>query len=758
MCDRPKIHVFLGAPPPSSTPASVSEAGAESDQHPPADWRHLELTWREGRLRPATDEAGNRLVEERVSHEDVEADQSKPSLQSQDDEPNADQDVSSSKADWTTKASRGQEERALVANTDQEDLRSDDHRPAEIGDEETNPEQEVQCSSSVLEYLDSCFPAAQSEPQKPEPEPPHQSSPADPPLSAQTHYLATWTLSQALILRGRCGVQSATSPEKSPPPRTPPKHTKSPPSVSSSTPELFSPVIPSPEASAELFSQPCLTPRVQEGGVVIEATTDGVLCSQEAEQQTTQDSPSKSPDLKKARISENLEASAVSTDSTATTAATTTAAGLQGPTTLLIRCDKRGVRYSVLVAVVHPCHLKEVKVRSGPAAGTSVPLASIVVMDQSGVEMKVVLWRRAAFWALTVSPGDILLITGLQVNEDRWRGETVLQSTFSSKLLNLGQITASASPPAPQHVNARTLSSLCGFLRERRPLLVSSNLRPPQDLNRLPYATLTSLRVNTLVHALLRVTHTHISTATVWDFHILLVRESLNSDLPELHSTPWSSVRPLDPATRRVQDFLQPRTVRVGRSSLELDLDTLLSQKYSGDVELRVKITAFHFKDSPPSQNAPQPVLDSATPLDDILAALNGDITYTGCGRCSAELDTDTNGIYSPCYPCLPHTAVRRYYRPGVLRVSGRANRQVCVQVPPVPLQKILEAPPDKLHKSSAPGSEVKHIQVAAERIQTLLSLPRKTFIITVQSNFLCDENSVPISQDFTLLDLQFPS
>lgn len=43
-----------------------------------------------------------------------------------------------------------------------------------------------------------------------------------------------------------------------------------------------------------------------------------------------------------------------------------------------------------------------------------MPLASIVVTDQSGVEMKVVLWRRAAFWALTVSPGDVLLITGTQ--------------------------------------------------------------------------------------------------------------------------------------------------------------------------------------------------------------------------------------------------------------------------------------------------------------------------------------------------------
>ncbi len=248
-------------------------------------------------------------------------------------------------------------------NADKEDLRSDDRRPAErflIRDEESNPGEEDQCSASVHEYLDSCFPAAQTEPEKPEPEPPHcskhQSSSAGPPLSAETQYLTTWTLSQALLLRGRYGIQSATSPEK-----TPPKHTQTPPSVSSSTPELFSPVTPSPGASAELFSQPCPTPRAEEGGVIVEATTDGVLCSQEAEQQestTTQHPPSKSPDLKKARISENLrtEASVAPSDSTAATA------GLQGPTTLLIRCDKRGVRYSVLVAVVHPCHLKEVKV------------------------------------------------------------------------------------------------------------------------------------------------------------------------------------------------------------------------------------------------------------------------------------------------------------------------------------------------------------------------------------------------------------
>ena len=55
--------------------------------------------------------------------------------------------------------------------------------------------------------------------------------------------------------------------------------------------------------------------------------------------------------------------------------------------------------------------------------------------------------------------------------------------------------------------------------------------------------------------------------------------------------------------------------------------------------------------------------MNEDTPLLKILEAVSGDVTFTGCGRCGAELDTDDNGIYRPCYPCLPQTSVRRYYR-----------------------------------------------------------------------------------------------
>lgn len=90
-----------------------------------------------------------------------------------------------------------------------------------------------------------------------------------------------------------------------------------------------------------------------------------------------------------------------------------------------------------------------------------------------------------------------------------------------------------------------------------------------------------------------------------------------------------------------------------------------------GDVELRVKITAFQFQSSP-SQEA-SVMIDVNTSLERILDIVSGDITFTGCGKCTAELDTDENGIYRPCYPCLPQTGVRRYYR-FVLSLSPTHN------------------------------------------------------------------------------------
>ncbi|KAM8852650.1 shieldin complex subunit 2 [Synchiropus picturatus] len=509
--------------------------------------------------------------------------------------------------------------------------------------------------------------------------------------------------------------------------------------------------VPTERLSVWTLSQSLL---LQEEGVALQVTSHGLFCSQEPQP------PALPPGT--------------------------------GPTTPLSRCQEPSIRYTVLVAVLHPCHLKEVKAKSGPSAGTLIPLASLLVTDQSAVEMTVVLWRRAAFWVVAVGPGDVVMISGLQVSQDRWRGERILQSTFSSKLLRLGQVTLTSCPPAPPQVPPHALEALCGFLRQQRPLLVSLPPRRPQDLSRLPYASLSALRPNTLVHARLRVTRCCTCTEwkpeaesrsrsalqqlavvmveqsggqdgrlllwggatswlqsfrtnkdTVWDIRFLLVREGSTSGCAELHSTPWSSARALDPSDPRGR-----RCLPSSGPSPEMDLRTLLSQKFTGEAMLQVQVGWFQFR-----QSSPQPVLTASSGLAGIVAALRGDVTYTGCAGCRSELDTDANGIFRACYPCLPRTSVGTFYRAALMGLGGPEQSQLCVQVPPVALQKILVAAPQKVRRES--GSDEESIRMAAEKIWNLLELPKKTFVVTLRSIFMCDENDVAIAQEFTLLDMQ---
>ncbi|XP_061693524.1 shieldin complex subunit 2 isoform X2 [Syngnathoides biaculeatus] len=567
-CERPTVHVFLGAP-----RARPDDDGG-SRRGPAPRRRRLELTWREGRLVPANGEEEESIQEAKRSRQDSFASRSHPS--------------------------------------------------AESPQRSQHP-----------------YPADQAEAQ----------------LSLRSRDLSARTPTRAVILRGVGSVGRA--------------------------PELFSATTSSDELSGGWRQSSGRSPvagRAERGGVVPEAASDGILRSQEAERRAS------GPCSKRT----GLRQGGPRDDRCGSSA------------TLLGHCADATTLYRVLVAVVHPCHLKEIKVKRGPSAGSSVPLASLVVTDQSGVDVTVALWRRAAFWAAAVDVGDVVFITGLQLSKDGWSGEKILKSTFSSKLLNLGHVGAPICPPGGRHGAA--VSALSAFLGRRRPPLLSAPRRRPRDLKRVPYAPLWPCRVNTLIHALVRVKHAYVGKEwqeeaesrrrcalerhavasvegaggqrgalllrgsalewlarfrthrdAVWDIRFLLVREGSNADFPELHTTPWSAARRADGADRRLGGFLRP-----GESAVEMDVDTLLSQQYSGEASLRVEVLAFGFQ---PSHDAPRASLDRASPPAAILAALSEDVTYSGCGRCSAELDADANGIYAPCYPCLPAGGVRRYYR-----------------------------------------------------------------------------------------------
>ncbi|MBN3295838.1 SHLD2 protein, partial [Amia calva] len=631
--------------------------------------------------------------------------------------------------------------------------------------------------AAVREYLDSCFPS-QGE----------GDSEAGRTMSVETEYLSVWTVSQALVLKAQLGTgrdvqrqqgrEAATSKDMISVAQAS-KHPVSP----GCSPELYSPCSnPNPtgdeatlteEGSTELFDT--LGKPQEEGGVVIEATSEGLLCSQGhclpegskevSKQPRPQCRSPGSPASKKSRASRAWG----QREQTGTR-------GPCLPATLLTGCVPRGGRYRVLVCVLYPCHLKEIKAKSGTSAGSSVPLATIVVTDQSGMDMKVVLWRSAAFWALTVYPGDILFITDLTVHEDKWRGEWVLQSTYQTHLLNVGRVGETSRLQVPEAVAEGALEDLCRYLTHRHPLLLSLAPRAPQDPTDIPYARLGKLQPNTLVHALLRVTHTslvtesegssrtgvgrkavlvveqgsqqgtlllwgsamawlrniHRNRGAVWEFRVLLVRGSVASGAMELHSTPWGWARPA-PAL----------------GSLEIDLHTLLSQRHTGDVEVKGQVVALQFGNTQDTLLR----MDSHTPLQRIVGAVTNDITFHGCGRCGSELGTDHNGIYRPCFPCLPYRGVRHYYRPALLTVRD-VDSEICVQVPPVLVQKmLLNIPPELLSKTVVPSSDMTFGQVVVDLCHSLLSRPLDTYQLTLRSHFLLDENSVPIQQDFLLLD-----
>ncbi|XP_066534795.1 shieldin complex subunit 2 isoform X2 [Hoplias malabaricus] len=743
MANKPKIHVFMGAPHPSS----VSNKALEKESF---QWNTLELCWSQKGLRPRTE------ASEDQSHFECDGHTS-------DDQGDYVENI-----DKLKPSTVNEKQSFLGCNDASKSASENDSTPSICTSsraEQAHPENDF-CPGVVTEYLDSCFPSPQPGPST-DPTITHPQSNSA--ISVETEYLTIWTRSQGLLLRGGVVKQhevgslgTPRSPQASPKqthlasgtPRSPQTSPQQTPLASLSSPDLYSPeVSPSQrglggtlQGSVELFNTRW-SHRHQEGGVGLESTPDGILCSQTnppgrteaAVEQEDPGLPVSSPNYSKKTSPAPSSSKRARTSPTATKGqpkiGQKSVIPLCGPTTLLSRCRSHGVRYSILVAVVHPCHLKEIKVRAGASAGSSVPLASVIVTDQSGVEMKVVLWRTAAFWALTVYPGDIVLISDVTLHEDKWRGETVLQSSYISRLLNLGQVTQTHIPQAWR-------DGAEGVSRTGSVLKAVLNVEQGDSM---PGA------VVLWGSALAWLQRLHSNKDAIWEFRLLLVKQDVTSGLMELHSTPWSSCQPLFPDDPRCREFYNKAFAHRGSSSFEIDLHTLLSQKYTGDVELKVQISAFRFQSSP-SQDTVQ-LLDQNTPLERILEVVCGDITFPGCGLCCAELDTDENGIYRPCYPCLPHTGVRRYYRPVVLTVK-EGEHQVCVQVPPILVQKILlNTSPDKLNKSVAPASEERFIHILARRIHSILSNPRTTFHLTVRSHFECDENGIPTAQNFLLLD-----
>ncbi|XP_074686556.1 shieldin complex subunit 2 isoform X1 [Strix aluco] len=468
---------------------------------------------------------------------------------------------------------------------------------------------------------------------------------------------------------------------------------------------------------------------------------------------------------------------------------------LQKKLSPLKNCCCKNQKYNVLVTIVHPCHIKEIQVKTRPRSSCKVPVATIVVIDQSEIERKVVLWRGAAFWSLTVFPGDIVLLTDIIMYENLWCGEMMLQSTFTSQLLNLGNCSALNPEEFYPIVDGGVLHGLLSYISSELPHFEDIPRRQVQRLDSIQYMQLDQLQPNILVHSILKIINIAILTESVysyrggnqrkivltveqnryqhyrmvlwgagaawcpqlqrkkdhiWDFKYLLVQHSSVSGDFELHTTPWSSYECLFDDDKRAIEFRE-KFQKSKTSLMQMTkLSAHLEEKCSGVMQVKARILELKFTIS--TGQYKQLSFCADTSLEYVLASLPM-ITYSGCAKCGLELQADENMIYKQCIRCLPYNKVKTFYRPALMTVED-GGYEIYVHVVSELIEKIfLNIPADWLNRLVVPSSDITYSTIVADLCHSLLADTEASYLLEIRSHFVLDENSYPLQKDFHLLN-----
>ncbi|XP_030795984.1 shieldin complex subunit 2 isoform X4 [Rhinopithecus roxellana] len=511
--------------------------------------------------------------------------------------------------------------------------------------------------------------------------------------------------------------------------------------------ELFSPVCPKTEnshihinsdkgleentGSQELFSSKDELPPNE---IRIELCSSGILCSQLntfhksaiKRSCTSEDRVGQSEALsrvlqvaKKMKLISNAGDSAVEVDQR-------NVSEFKGikKTSLIKNCDSKSQKYNCLVMVLSLCHVKEINIKFGPNSGSKVPLATVTVIDQSETKKKVFLWRTAAFWAFTVFLGDIILLTDVVIHEDQWVGETVLQSTFSSQLLNLGSYSSIQPEEYSSVVSDVVLQDLLAYVSSKHSYLRDLPPRQPQRVNSIDFVELEHLQPDVLVHAVLRVVDFTVLTEAVYSYRgqkqkkvMLTVEQAQDQHYVLVLWGPGAAWYPQ-------------------------------LQRKKGVIQIKAQISELAF----PITATQKIALNAHSSLKSIFSSLPN-IVYTGCAKCGLELETDENRIYKQCFSCLPFTMKKIYYRPALMTVvDGRHD--VCIRVESKLIEKILlNISADCLNRVIVPSSEITYGMVVADLFHSLLAVSAEPCVLKIQSLFVSDENSYLLQQDFSLLD-----
>lgn len=459
---------------------------------------------------------------------------------------------------------------------------------------------------------------------------------------------------------------------------------------------------------------------------------------------------------------------------------------------LLKDCCCKDKKYNILVTVMHPCHIKEIQIKARTKMSSKVPLATIVVFDQSEMQEKIMLWRSTAFWSLTVFPGDVTLITDVVIYENHWVGEKMLQSTYTSRLLNFGNFSTINQNEFSHIVDVNVLKDLLAYVSSKHTYLQALPKRQPQTLNNIQHVLLNQLKPDTLVHSTVKIVSIIVLTEStysykglkqrkiiltveqvkdqhyalvlwgaaadycphlqkkrdhIWEFKYLFAKHNPVSGELELHTTPWTTFECLFEDDKRAVEFKAKFKKSVKSLIRGTSLAELLQEKCSGTIQVRAHISELKFT----SSSYGQLIFDHNTSLRRIFASLSL-ITYTGCAKCGLELQTDDNKIYKQCTSCLPSNKVKIFYRPSLMTVEDDGY-EISVWVVSELMEKMfLNIPADWLNKTIDPSLDTTYGMIVAELCHSLITDIQAYYLLEIKSHFVLDENSYPLEKDFHLL------
>ncbi|XP_078715998.1 shieldin complex subunit 2 [Lampetra fluviatilis] len=473
-------------------------------------------------------------------------------------------------------------------------------------------------------------------------------------------------------------------------------------------------------------------------------------------------------------------------------------------------------RRNVLVAMLACLPVQDVRVKRGALAGCSVPVAGVVATDQSLVSAKVVMWRLAAFWALLLVPGDVVVLTDVCPHMDTWRQEEVLQLSPASRMLKLGLWPLVQASHWREVVDVRKLDALLRYLSERHPHLGVVGPRPglahtssvryrdprtsepdsilhcvgrvsgvvtrtewdPYTLNGRAQAGTERLVATARLQQSSRVEHTlrltgqaaswagHIRRApldTIWAFHYLVVRKDpAVATETELWSTPLSSCERLFPDDPRAA--LCSDLVPEGAVARPSSLASLLAAHITGRVEVTARIASLLFLRTGRPPRGRQPEGQAERPRDGGPPALRVDATTPLVAVATALPGLLLRGC-AGCgrelredargvvAPCLPCAPrATRLFYPPAVLCVTDGVERVEVRVSPRTVEKLLLNIPPSWLHRPA-GYGLTFSDLVADLCSALVRGTER-FRLLLASLSECDENDVATRRSLTLLQL----